>query len=140
MIRNSGLRIIISTDFLRSISTTYLRTPIRRYFLKLPAGQQYYLIARQSIRGGRPVPGSSIGTYGKISPVKETGEDGIGAPAGVAGKGGSGEAIGVTGKPGEVIQNINIQMFSIPRPEANREKFQKEGKKKSSKPIQVNGN
>ncbi len=96
-----------------------------RYHIKLPPDTTYYILARQSIQGGRPLPGAYVGTFGKTAPSQGTGQESIGAPAGVVGRGGEGQALPVRGKKGQVIDNVNIIMFKVPDPEANRKKFQK---------------
>jgi len=95
------------------------------YQIKLPPDTTYYLVARQRIQGGRPLPGSYVGTFGKNAPTQGTGQESIGAPAGVAGQGGEGEALPVSGKKGTVMNKVNITMFKVPDPEANRKKYQK---------------
>jgi hypothetical protein len=104
------------------------------YSLTLPAGIPYYLLARQNMRGGRPLAGSLVGTYGKTAPAGAEGEYGIDAPVGVGGKGGQGEALTVMGNKGAILTDININMFQVPNPEENREKFEK--KFRSDKPLE----
>ncbi len=96
-----------------------------KYHMKLPAEKSYYLLARQNLRGGRPIAGSYVGTYGKSAPTGTEGEYGIDAPVGVGGKGGQGEAIAITGNKGDIRKKVDITMFKIPIPEENRQKFEK---------------
>ncbi len=93
--------------------------------IKLPPDTTYYIIARQSIQGGRPLPGTYVGTFGKTAPTQGTGQEAIGAPAGVVGRGGAGEALPIRGTKGEVIDKVDIFMFKVPDPQANRQKYQK---------------
>nr|MBF0222378.1 carboxypeptidase regulatory-like domain-containing protein [Desulfobulbaceae bacterium] len=102
------------------------------YELKVPPGQ-YYVLARESLQGGRPRTGSFIGTYGKTAPVGDAsplnagGKSG-GAPPGIGTQGGGGEAISVIGKKGEVLSGVDIQLFRIPDPEETRKKFEDEAR------------
>ncbi len=101
------------------------------FIMKVPPGN-YFVMARESIRGGRPAIGSSVGTYGRIAPsgkslsMNAAGKSGA-APVrpGLQG-GGGGSAIAVGGKDGEVIAGIVINMFKIPDPKETRNKFEKQ--------------
>lgn len=100
--------------------------------LRVPPGK-YYVMGRESLRGGRPRAGSFIGTYGKTAPVGNAspvnaGGKAQGAPPGRGLQGGGGEAIAVEGKAGEVIADINLQMFRIPDPEETRRKYEAEAR------------
>ncbi|MBU0673895.1 MAG: OmpA family protein [Proteobacteria bacterium] len=92
-----------------------------RYTLKFPPGIPFYLIARQSIIDARPLPGTSIGTYGIKS------NTGYAAPSiyriaspppGVLENKEGGEAQSVSGQAGETISGIDIDMYKIPNPES----------------------
>lgn len=102
-----------------------------RYRIKVPPDTIYYIVARDQIQGGRPLPGSYVGTYGKTAPTQGTGSEGIGAPAGV-GSGGEGDALPVSGGKGQVIDNVDIAVFRLPDPEGNRNKYQKDAAKEGS--------
>lgn len=96
--------------------------------MKVPPGQ-YYVMARESLQGGRPLTGSYIGTYGKSAPLVEaTGQKGKDSSGGVSlgggRQGGGGEAKVVGGSKGEIISGIDIQMFRIPDPGATRQRFE----------------
>lgn len=101
------------------------------YVLKVPPGK-YYVMAMESLRGGRPQPGSYIGTYGKKPPVADAAQAKAGGVGGINGvsppwlgeKGGGGDALVVEGNNGETISGINITMFRIPDPEATRKKIE----------------
>ena len=41
-----------------------------RYHIRLPPDTTYYLVARQSIKGGRPRVGAYVGTFGKTAPTQ----------------------------------------------------------------------
>lgn len=104
------------------------------YTLKVPPGK-YYVVARESVMGGgRPGVGAYIGSYGKTDPlaggaVPPRPGNQPGASSAARGlQGGSGNAIAVEGKKGEVVSNINIQMFKIPDPGATKKKFEAEAK------------
>lgn len=101
-----------------------------KYELRVPPGK-YYVMARESLRGGRPRTGSYIGTYGKTAPIGEAAPANAGGAmggsppgVGVQGGGGGGEAILVEGKGGEVFSDVNIAMFRIPDPVETRRKFE----------------
>lgn len=85
-----------------------------RYRLKLPAGNYYYLVARENLVDlGRPLRGSQVGAYtGNSAPAA------AGAPV-LSG----GEAI--TGTVGQVLTEMNIIMRPIPNPEEIKESMQK---------------
>lgn len=103
------------------------------YSMKVPPGR-YFVVGRESIQGGKPAIGSYIGSYGKTNPT--TGESappphsGSQPGASPAAMGlqstGGGQALAVEGKAGEVINDINIQMFKIPDPVETRTKFEAE--------------
>lgn len=104
------------------------------YSMKVPPGK-YFVVGRESIQGGKPGIGSYIGSYGKTNPVTGSGNaipPNVGSQSGASpaamglqGTGG-GQAISVEGKEGEVISDINIQMFKIPNPGETRAKFEAE--------------
>ena len=99
-----------------------------KYEIRLPPGR-YYLMARESLRRGRPRAGSFVGSYGKTGPSNG------GALAG-AGSGARGEkqvateAVAIETKEGEVYDNLDIIMFAIPDPEETRIKYEKEARKR----------
>lgn len=102
------------------------------FAMQVPPGK-YYVVARESIQGGKPGIGSYIGSYGKTNPASgeavppNAGSQPGASPAakGLQGSAG-GQAILLQGKEGEVLSNINIQMFKIPDPVETREKFEAE--------------
>lgn len=106
------------------------------FSVKVPPGK-YYIMARESIGGGKPGVGTFIGSYGKADPLGEAVTPNMGSQPGASAavkdikSAGSGQTIAVEGKNGEVIENINIQMFKIPDPVATREKFEAEAKSKA---------
>jgi hypothetical protein len=103
--------------------------------LNLPAGPSYYLVARERVVG-RPVPGTYVGTYGSDEPISSGGSLPIGNVQPARPSGGIPEVIGVelgpsdqppdtvTGKTGETITGIEIKMFKVPMPGAQREELQ----------------
>jgi len=104
------------------------------FSIKVPPGK-YFAVGRESIEGGKPGIGSAIGSYGKTAPLGNSGTPpNVGSQAGAsqAARGlqgaGDGQAIAIEGKDGDVIENINIQMFKIPNPVETRDKFEAEAK------------
>lgn len=97
------------------------------YQLRLPPGKPFYLVARQTVAGTRPRPGSHIGTYGIVS------ESGLAAPSifgagspppGAVSDGNESKARSVSGAPGEVVDNADIFMYTVPDPEGIRASIQ----------------
>ncbi len=123
----AGARILVKQDprMARPLFVSAPSAADGSYAIKLPPDTTYYIVARQNIQGGRPAPGSYVGTFGKRSPEPSPGEKGAGPLAGV-GPGGVGEALPVRGAAGEVIDHVDITMFRVPDPEANRRKYKKE--------------
>jgi outer membrane protein OmpA-like peptidoglycan-associated protein len=91
-----------------------------RYSLKLPAGRQFYLVARQDIASSRPAPGTHVGTYGIHS---KTGLAtltlfSVGSPPpGVLDEDTESRAKTVSGRAGEVRSGVDIFMYPVPDPE-----------------------
>ena len=96
------------------------------YLLKVPPGS-YYVMARETVRGGRPRQGTYIGTYGKEPPALE-GRSYEEALTSANSRGGTGAAKLVSGAAGEVISGIDIKMFKIPDPEATRRHFEEKAR------------
>lgn len=111
------------------------------FTVKVPPGK-YYVMARESIGGGKPGIGTFIGSYGKTDPLGEAVTPNMGSQPGASAaakdiqSAGSGQAIAVEGKNGAVIENVNIQMFKIPDPVATREKYEAEAKSQAGLPQQ----
>lgn len=111
------------------------------FSVKVPPGK-YYVMARESIGGGKPGIGTFIGSYGKTDPLGEAVTPNMGSQPGASAaakemqSAGSGQALAIEGKDGEVIDNINIQMFQIPDPVATREKYEAEAKSNPASPQQ----
>ena len=113
------------------------------FSMKVPPGK-YFAVGRESVQGGKPAVGSYIGSYGKTNP--STGESApppnVGSQTGAspAAKGlqsaGGGQALAIEGKEGEVIGNIDIQMFKIPDPVETRAKFEAEATMGAGGPTQ----
>ena len=104
-----------------------------KFFMRVPPGR-YFVVARESLREGRPKAGSMVGTYGKSAPIAgplpvnaEGGRSG-GVPAGIGLQGGAGKAVAVEGKSGQVISGIKINMFKIPDPQETRREFEKKAR------------
>jgi hypothetical protein len=102
------------------------------FSIKVPPGK-YFAVGRESVEGGKPGIGASIGSYGKTAPLGDSGTPpNVGSQSGAspAARGlqgaGEGQAIAIEGKDGDVIENINIQMFKIPNPVETRAKFEAE--------------
>jgi len=102
------------------------------FSIKVPPGK-YFAVGRESVAGGKPGIGSSIGSFGKTAPLGDSGSPpNVGSQAGAspAARGlqgaGEGQAIAIEGKDGDVIENVNIQMFKIPNPVETRAKFEAE--------------
>lgn len=102
------------------------------FSVKVPPGK-YFAVGRESVEGGKPGIGSSIGSYGKTAPLGDSGTPpNVGSQSGAspAARGlqgaGEGQAIAIEGKDGDVIENVNIQMFKIPNPVETRAKFEAE--------------
>ena len=103
--------------------------------LQLPPDTPYYIMGRERAVG-RPVPGTYIGTYGSKSAIAQGGALPIGTvrPAQPASgmpqlegvDSGPGDDLPkiVMGKSGETLTGIDITMFEMPAPEAQREKLQ----------------
>ena len=114
------------------------------YTMKVPAGK-YFAVGRESVKGGKPAVGSYIGTYGKTNPA--TGEaappPNVGSQPGAspAAKGlqgtSGGQALAIEGKAGEVISDINIQLFKIPDPVETRAKYEAEATSSAGGPTQA---
>ncbi len=124
----------------------YIAEPTEKnglYEFKLPPGS-YYVMAMDSLRSGRPLPGAYVGTYGKSAPVGEViaanagGAWTPGLPPGVIKQGGSGEAINLTGMEGQKISGVDIQMFKIPNQEETRKKFEEEAKARAREVPVIN--
>jgi hypothetical protein len=106
-----------------------------RFKLNLPAGTSYYLLARERTVG-RPVPGTYVGTYGSDVPISAGGSLPIGDVQPAKPASGMPEVVGVelgpsdqppetvTGKAGDTITGIEIKMFKVPLPGAQREQLQ----------------
>lgn len=113
------------------------------FSIKVPPGK-YYAVGRESVQGGKPGIGSSIGSFGKTAPLGDSGTPpNVGSQSGAspAARGlqgaGDGQAIAIEGKDGAVIDNVNIQMFKIPNPVETRAKFEAEAQGPASeKPWQ----
>jgi hypothetical protein len=90
-----------------------------RYQLKLPIGQQFYLVARENLVDvGRPKSGDFVGSYGGSKPASGQ------TPA----------VFSTTGKPvfgiaNQVAKGIDITMYKIPDPEEIRKKVLDESEK-----------
>ena len=131
-----------------------------KFKLQLPPDTPYFIVGRER-SVGRPVPGTYIGTYGSKSAISQGGAlplgnvrpaqpaSGMPQPEGVdLGPGDNLPKI-VMGKSGETLTGIDITMFKMPAPEAQREKLQgtlgfskqtgqesgAEGKKAESEPV-----
>jgi hypothetical protein len=103
--------------------------------LNLPAGTPYYLVARERVVG-RPVPGTYVGTYGSEAPISSGGSLPIGNVQPARPASGMPEVAGlelgpsdkppetITGKAGDTITGIEIKMFKVPLPGAQREQLQ----------------
>ena len=89
------------------------------YSLSLPAGK-YYIIALESIQGGRPDLGSYLGGYGGDSPAREPEKDSVYPPIDSGRREGYFDGLAVSGKAGELIKEINITMYEMPDPAAIR--------------------
>ena len=100
------------------------------FAMKVPPGN-YFVMARESLRGGRPAIGSLVGTYGKSAPsgkslsMNADGKSGA-VPFQPGLQGGGGSAIAVGGKDGAEVTGIVINMFKIPDPAETRKKFEKQ--------------
>lgn len=97
------------------------------YRIKLPVSKSLYLIARETIAGARPRPGSYIGTYGIESKTGLATPSIFGAgspPPGVVNEENSNKALVVTGGSGEKISNADIFMYMVPDPDSIRESIQ----------------
>lgn len=90
------------------------------YQLKLPTLRPFYLVARETVAGARPRPGTYIGTYGIESSTGLATPSIFGSgspPPGVTGEGGKDRALAVSGGPGEKVTNADISMYRLPDPE-----------------------
>lgn len=100
-----------------------------RFTLDLPTGNDFYLIARQTIAGARPLPGQFMGTYGIVSETGLASPSIFGAgspPPGVLdeNKNAGDRAQTVTASQGEVVGDIRIHMYAIPDPQAIKASLQ----------------
>jgi len=101
-----------------------------RYEVKLPPGR-YYIMARESLRRGRPKVGSFVGAYGRGGPSNSTSPSR--AQDGPKGKGGTdGEAVALECRASKVYENINITMYAIPDPEETRAQKEREARKRKA--------
>jgi len=113
------------------------------FSIKVPPGK-YFAVGRESVAGGKPGIGSSIGSFGKTAPLGNSGSPpNVGSQSGAspAARGlqgaGEGQAIAIEGKDGDLIENVNIQMFKIPNPVETRAKFEAEAQSSTTeKPWQ----
>lgn len=92
-----------------------------RFSLLTPPNQKYYLVARETMRGARPAPGSLLGIYGTKSQAGATSPQdsmtGASPPPGVMGSDDDpGAPIAVSGMPGELLEDIEIILFKVPDP------------------------
>ncbi|MEN8135326.1 MAG: OmpA family protein [Thermodesulfobacteriota bacterium] len=97
------------------------------YQLKLPPQKAFYLIARETIAGSRPRPGSFIGTYGIASKTGLATPSIFGSgspPPGVVNEETSNKALAVSGGLGEKVSNADIFMYMVPNPEEIRTSIQ----------------
>ncbi|MCA1766052.1 MAG: OmpA family protein [Desulfobulbaceae bacterium] len=97
------------------------------YRIQLPPGMPFYLMARETVAGARPTPGSHIGTYGIESESGLATPSIFGAgspPPGAVNEGNSGKALTVSGGAGEVSGNVDIFMYTVPDPEGIRTSIQ----------------
>ncbi|MCK4837199.1 MAG: OmpA family protein [Desulfobulbaceae bacterium] len=97
------------------------------YQLKLPPQKAFYLIARETIAGARPRPGSFIGTYGIESKTGLATPSIFGAgspPPGVVNEETGNKALSVSGGLGEKVSNADISMYMVPNPEEIRTSIQ----------------
>ena len=106
-----------------------------RFKLQLPVDTPYYLLGRER-SVGRPVPGSYVGTYGSSSAISQggalpignvrPGQPASGRPEVPGVELGPGKELPATvvGKAGETLTGIDIMMFKMPVPGAQREKLQ----------------
>ena len=106
-----------------------------KFKLQLPPDTPYYIMGRERAVG-RPVPGSYIGTYGSKSAIAQGGSLPIGNVRPTQPASGMPQLEGVDlgpgddlpkivmGKSGETLTGIDITMFKMPAPEAQREKLQ----------------
>lgn len=100
------------------------------YEVKVPPGK-YYVVAHESIRGGRPTPGSKIGMYGRniqpgSTPSPNTPGGGPGNkmfPGSAAQSGTGNEVLPVAGQEGDLLEHIDIIMLAVPDPEKMRQKY-----------------
>jgi len=103
------------------------------FAIKVPPGK-YFIVGRESVGGGKPGIGTFIGSYGKTDPLGEAMPPNVGSQQGASTaaksmqSAGGGQALAVEGKNGQVIENINIQMFKIPDPAETREKYEAEAR------------
>jgi outer membrane protein OmpA-like peptidoglycan-associated protein len=102
-----------------------------KFSINLPPGGTYYLIARKSITGNRPVPGESIGKLGTepAGAVSVTiTRDGAVPPPGMMERSGirqvAADAVAITGTKGEVVSGMDIYMYKMPDSQEIRESLQ----------------
>jgi hypothetical protein len=106
-----------------------------KYRIQLPPDTTYYLLGRERAVG-RPVPGSYVGTYGSKSAISAGGALPIGSVRPAQPASGMPNLPGFSqmeeneqpkpliGKAGELLKDIDITMFKMPVPGAQREKLQ----------------
>jgi hypothetical protein len=112
-----------------------------RFQLKLPAGVDYYLVSRERVIG-RPTPGTYVGVLGSnasiiaggalpIGNVRPPSQPASGMPRQIPQQRGKPEIRPtnelpnvIKGAPGQTISNVDIMMFKIPDPNAQREALQ----------------
>jgi outer membrane protein OmpA-like peptidoglycan-associated protein len=98
-----------------------------RYRLKLPPSKSFYLVARATIAGARPLPGTLIGTYGiesKSGLATPSIFSGGSPPPGVVNDANSDKALALSGGAGEKTGNVDIFMYKVPNPEVIKTSFQ----------------
>lgn len=97
--------------------------PDGKYRLKLQPGMEYYLVALESLRGGRPLPGNFIGSYGGSSPAPDPDKDTPTPPVAAGRKDNYAAGTVIMGQAGEIIKKIDIQMYRVPDPKEVRDKM-----------------
>jgi outer membrane protein OmpA-like peptidoglycan-associated protein len=98
-----------------------------RYQLKLPPLKAFYLVARETIAGARPRPGTLIGTYGiesKSGLATPSIFSGGSPPPGVVNDANGDKALTLSGGSGEKTSNADIFMYMVPDPEVIKTSIQ----------------
>ncbi len=97
-----------------------------KYSIKLPANETFYFMALETLRGGRPLAGSYIGSYGGSSPVPIPNKNNANFQVAAGRRDVKMAGDVITGKAGEIMKGLDITMYPMLDPEQVRSKLLKQ--------------